>query len=302
MNAIAISPPVLALFAVLVAGCASSPPPPPVPSPPVAPAPDPVADRRAIEQVDARGTDALRRGDLAGWAAQYAPDGEFLASESAEPVRGRAAIAAMLQPIAGKVKDLQFTVQELEVHGDVAYEIGAEGGTLVDGGGWRGRAMAIWRRQPDGQWLIARSIFQHEDRPPAPDAHEKRVAEVRRKIEEAEASFLAAIKRADVATATALYTPDAVLLPEGGEAVRGREAITADFAWMARVRVKEWTASIEDLQVSGGIAVETGWEEMTLEGPKQVPRHLKYIDVWKEQPDGSWLIYRDMFNGNGKGK
>jgi hypothetical protein len=46
-------------------------------------------------------------------------------------------------------------------------------------------------------------------------------------------------------------------------------------------------------------ANEIGTEVVTLSfGPKAVTTRMKYLDVWKEQPDGSWLLYRRMFSSN----
>lgn len=287
------------LFAVCVA-CASSPPPAPAaPAAPPSPALDPTAARHDIEQADARLADAVKRGDIAAWSSLYTPDATFLDDDTPEPLRGRTAIGALIQPLAGKVKDLQSTILEIEVHGDAAYEIASEVGTLVDGGGWRGRHMAIWKRQPDGHWLISRSIFQPLHAPPTAADHEKRVASVRKHLEETEARLFDAAKHGDAAAMAALYAPDAVLLPEQEEPVRGRAAILASLSWMKKASVKDWVATVEELDVHGDTANEIGTEVVTLSfGPKAVTTRLKYLDVWKEQPDGSWLLYRRMFSSN----
>jgi uncharacterized protein (TIGR02246 family) len=287
----------LLIPSLLLAACASSPP--PAPAAPSPPALDSTAVRHDIEQADARLADAIKRGDVAAWSSLYTPDASFFDQDTAEPLRGRAAIGALIQPIAGKVKDVQSAILEIEVHGDTAYEIASEVGTLIDGGGWRGRSMAIWKQQPDGRWLISRSIFQPLPPPPTAPDHETRVASVRKHLEENEARLFDAAKHGDAPAMAALYAPDAVLLPEQEEPVRGRAAILASLSWMKKAKVKDWAATIEELDVQGDTANELGTEVVTLSfGPKAVTTRMKYLDVWKEQPDGAWLLYRRMFSSN----
>jgi uncharacterized protein (TIGR02246 family) len=124
---------------------------------------------------------------------------------------------------------------------------------------------------------------------------------VRRAIDEANARFVAAMKRGDTTAMAANYSDDAVIMMPNEAAWHGRDAVRKGFGrFLSQMPVKDMKANTEDVMVSGDLAVETGSYEMTAQpkGGKEVTDKGKYITVWKRQPDGSWRIVRDINNSD----
>jgi uncharacterized protein (TIGR02246 family) len=118
------------------------------------------------------------------------------------------------------------------------------------------------------------------------------VEEVKKEIAAANSEQVAAFNSKDVNRMTANYAPDAVILPQHGDAVTGRENIESFF--------KEMSESMSDFQfgstkvdVSGDLAYEYGSYTGKFGG---VDDRGKYLTVWKRQPDGKWKIEADIFN------
>jgi steroid delta-isomerase-like uncharacterized protein len=167
---------------------------------------------------------------------------------------------------AGKVEDFTATIEEIEIYGDTAYEMGSEEGTLLGGGGWRGRYVAIWKRQPDGTWLCYRDMFQPEHRSDATPAPKETMSDhVKAVLEAWPAAY------GDAAKLAALHAPDATYRMAGKPEITGRDAIQADRqaffdatsdekltiwrAWAKGNRVAcEWVATGTQTKALGSIA------------------------------------------------
>ena len=124
-------------------------------------------------------------------------------------------------------------------------------------------------------------------------AQESAEARVRHELDLRRAAFERAISDNDPAAMAHLYAPNALLFPPGAESVRGREAIQAFFD---RPRDYQIAHDISDLEVRGEMVLEFG--RWTLH-PKQggtVTRGGWYFWLWRRQPDGSWLVERDLWS------
>jgi len=119
----------------------------------------------------------------------------------------------------------------------------------------------------------------------------------RAEIEQVNALFSEAIARGDAQAIAKLYTEDAILLPERGELVKGRQAI-GEF-WKAAMDdgVKSVTVTTLDVGGSGDLAHEVGTVLLTLqaEGRPPATASAKFVVVWKRDADG-WKIHRDIWN------
>jgi uncharacterized protein (TIGR02246 family) len=124
---------------------------------------------------------------------------------------------------------------------------------------------------------------------------------VRQAIDAANAKFVDAMKRGDTVTIADNYTDDAVVMPQGTQTWRGREAIRKGFGGMVTgATIKEFNMKTEDVTIGGDLAVETGTYEETAvpKGGKEFKDKGKYLVVWKRQADGSWKIVKDIFNSD----
>jgi ketosteroid isomerase-like protein len=103
------------------------------------------------------------------------------------------------------------------------------------------------------------------------------------------------------AWAAAHYEKDATLLPPGGPAVKGREAIARYLASFGTVT--HFDVTDEEIGGSGDVAYIAGVYDMTFQVPGQTPVRDtgKYIEVWRRQPDGSWRCHLDTFNSDAAG-
>lgn len=130
-----------------------------------------------------------------------------------------------------------------------------------------------------------------------PVMHSESVATAafRRYLERFNVQFVEAEKRGDAEAIAAFYTPDASLLPPGEQPVRGRPAIFAyNKAW--KVKVTDVVVTVEEFTVFGDTAYVMGTCTYTLGGSNPEIFSIKYLDIRKQQPDGSWLVLRDMWN------
>lgn len=109
-------------------------------------------------------------GDAEQFAAFFTDDATFVPPE-APPVRGRAtireAVAAMLRTPGFSLTWQPMTV-ETAASGDLGYTQGAFTLSVTDSSGaprrTTGTYLAVWRKQPDGQWKVVAHVF----RPDAP--------------------------------------------------------------------------------------------------------------------------------------
>ncbi len=101
-----------------------------------------------------------------------------------------------------------------------------------------------------------------------------------------------------VADAFAVYAAEgATILPNGGNPVRGREAIRALFASSSGT-VLTWKPFAAEVSRSGDLGYTLGTYESrsTDAAGKAVTRYGKYCTIWKKQPDGTWRYVVDLGN------
>ena len=116
-------------------------------------------------------------------------------------------------------------------------------------------------------------------------------AEVTKAIEAFETAFASN----DGAALAALYSDDAVVMPPGGEFVKGRAAIDATFAEVNPAGIT-MDLEVSDLMVSGDLVVDTGGWTATDPAGTHLD-HGKYLAVWKKTDHG-WKMVRDIWNSS----
>ena len=125
-------------------------------------------------------------------------------------------------------------------------------------------------------------------------------AKVKAAVQERFNQWLAAENKRDVASVTNLYDDNAVLLPSKEEPVVGLAAITE---WHKRLYADPhfvpFTLAVDrnSFHVVDDIAIETALfqGDATREG-KAIHFRGKYLLLWKKQKDGSWKIFRYMYD------
>jgi uncharacterized protein (TIGR02246 family) len=140
--------------------------------------------------------------------------------------------------------------------------------------------------------LIAAGCTRYTQ-PPAPDA---RVA-----VDAIFAKYAASLGASDADAWSTLWTEDGVQLPPDAPPVVGRVAIReklrsvlAQFRFDMRIRT-------EEVRTAGDWSFARGSYAATLTpkaGGAALPIDGKFVTIFLRQPDGSWRIYRDIFNSN----
>jgi uncharacterized protein (TIGR02246 family) len=111
--------------------------------------------------------------------------------------------------------------------------------------------------------------------------------------------FVEAALAGDWEALAALYAEDVVLMPPNGPVVEGRVAIQ-DFLESFPF-ITQFAVTIVQIDGRGDLAFVRGTNSMTLivEGTSE-PIHItgKYVEIWRKQPDGKWLIAVDIWNSD----
>ena len=112
-------------------------------------------------------------------------------------------------------------------------------------------------------------------------------------------SWVKAYNGADAAAVSAQYADDAILLPPGAPAVRGRPAIlvffTKDVAESKAAGVVFNVNPKTDVGVSGNLGWESGTYTVTVKGA--VVEVGKFLSVSRKK-DGKWQYIRDTWNAD----
>ena len=139
-----------------------------------APPPDTSAeDSQSINAANTQWLDAFNRGDAAALAAFYTEEAKILEPNS-QMIVGRESIQAMFQGFFDTgALELQLTVIELSVNGDMAHKVGKytltiqpeEGEVISD----NGKHVTIWKRV-NGSWKVDVDIWNSSVQLPVPEA------------------------------------------------------------------------------------------------------------------------------------
>jgi uncharacterized protein (TIGR02246 family) len=131
-------------------------------------APLSAADLAAIRAADTAFSTAAGAGDAAGLAAMYVPNASLMPPNAAT-VRGREAIQKFWGDFIDAYRvNIALKAEEVEGHGDLAYSRGrytldltpkAKGPPAAHD---EGKFLTIFRRQPDGIWLLAVDMYSSD--------------------------------------------------------------------------------------------------------------------------------------------
>ncbi len=131
-------------------------------------------------------------------------------------------------------------------------------------------------------------------------ANDNEDAKIKATAEDRYQGWLAAANKKDAAAMTNLYDENAVLMPKSEEPVLGKSAIGeyykklfADPHFVPFTLTLDWNS----FYTVGDIAIATALFEgdATRDG-KQIHFRGKNLLVWKKETDGSWKIFRYMYD------
>ncbi len=123
------------------------------------------ADRNAIRTVVANFDKAVLAGDWPAVVSVYAADG-ILLPPNAPAVQGRAAMQSFFSGLP-KITAFRQSVVEIGGEGNLAYPRGTYEMTMMPAGAKAplkdtGKVIAVWRKQPNGSWLVTRVMWNSD--------------------------------------------------------------------------------------------------------------------------------------------
>jgi uncharacterized protein (TIGR02246 family) len=122
-----------------------------------------------------------------------------------------------------------------------------------------------------------------------------------RAIDRVRDAHVAALNRGDVDAWIGVFSADAVQMPPNFPANAGREGIRQWCQGFLGAFGVEFALEVEEVRVAGDWAFERGAYRILLTpraGGASFPDTGKYITIYERQPDGAWLMARDIWNSN----
>jgi len=99
------------------------------------------------------------------------------------------------------------------------------------------------------------------------------------------------------------YTPDAVVMPPGHQALKGSEEIRRWFGGMLdSFTIEGFESSPEEVVVAGEWAFRRGtfdWILRARDSGELLKPRSKFLQIWQRLEDGSWRVARGIWNSNG---
>jgi Ketosteroid isomerase homolog len=131
-------------------------------------------------------------------------------------------------------------------------------------------------------------------------ASDNEEARIKAAVEDVYKQWLAAANKKDAAALTDLYDENAVLMPKQEEPEIGKPAIGEYYKKLvANPQFVPFTLTLNwnSFHLVGDIAIATSvFEGDVTRNGKQIHFRGKNLLVWKKQADGSWKIFRYMFD------
>ena len=147
-------------------------------------------------------------------------------------------------------------------------------------------------------FALAATFLLACSQPPAADTTEADVAAIRAIVDR----FDEAMNAGDYEALAELYAEDAIRMPANAPPQIGRDAIREWF----RLEMEQSDTQIDNVVRDARVFGDWGycWGDATgTDTPKaggdEILIDSKWMSVSRRMPDGSWKVYRDIFNANG---
>ena len=131
-------------------------------------------------------------------------------------------------------------------------------------------------------------------------AQDNEEARIKTALDDRYQQWVAAENKRDAAAVTNFYDDNAVLLPKSEEPVLGKAAIGEYYKkQMANPQFVPFTLTLDwnSFHLVGDIAIATAiFEGDATRNEKQIHFRGKNFLVWKKEADGSWKIFRYMYD------
>ena len=131
-------------------------------------------------------------------------------------------------------------------------------------------------------------------------AEDNEEARIKATVEDRYQEWLAAANKKDAAAMANLYDENAVLLPKSEEPVLGKTAIGEYYQKLfANPNFVPFTLKLDwnSFHLAGDVAIATAlFEGDATRNEKPIHFRGKNLLVWKKEADGSWKIFRYMYD------
>ena len=117
-------------------------------------------------------------------------------------------------------------------------------------------------------------------------------------IREQTEALIAAFRAGHAPSAAAVFAPDGAMDPPNQRPVVGTAAITA---WgermMTGMTMVDGAVTVDEVQVADDWAVSRGnWAMTVAMGSDTLSDTTAYMMTWRREPDGRWVVTRDIWN------
>lgn len=160
--------------------------------------------------------------------------------------------------------------------------------------------MASHSRLPGQALLACLALAGCAARQASTSGSARDVAAIRTQIERNAAQFAETFNRGDISALAAMYDTGAVVLAPNAPVMRGRQNVEALWSGARQQGFKTLSLTVQSVESLGAHAIELGSYTLVIQpaGQTETTDRGKYMVIWKRQADGSWKLYRDMFNSS----
>ena len=152
-------------------------------------------------------------------------------------------------------------------------------------------------------FIVALGCAASDSAQTADKASAENPAAVQQAIDQINADFAVAMKAGDAAKVASHYDAEGMVMPPNMPAATGSAEIQKTLGdFLGAVTIQDFKLTTTNLLVKDDIAIETGTSVMTMQpkaaGAPAITENGKFVVVWKKQADGSWKLYRDIYNSS----